>query len=77
MSGYIHIHAPPGHYLPQTKRRGCRLWVNCGHKTIYRSTAFMAAAKHLSRTGVKMARVLWVDKDGYYEPNLVMEAKRK
>lgn len=71
----LHIHAPPGKYIGQIRRVGCRTW-----RTVTRDHASaesaMSSTLDYMKYNDKRARVLFCDDSGYYEPNLVMELKR-
>lgn len=68
----VHINRPHGHYIGQTRRAGHRLWdtVTGPHRSPYHALA-AAVLKGKNR---KRARVLFIDKSGWYDPHIVMEA---
>lgn len=71
----VHIHAPKGYYLGQVRLYGHRKWETV---TGERDTAenAMAQAVMSMTEHHKRARVLFITYDGWYEPNIVMEAHR-
>ena len=70
----LHIYAPTGYYIGQVRREGCRNW-----RTVTRNNNSwrnaMAGAIRKMKEGDKRARVLWRDKEGWFGPEVIMEAK--
>ena len=71
----IHILRPRGHYIGQVRGVGCRLWQTVTKPR--RSAHNALAAAVLKGKGMKRARVLFIENSGWYEPNLIMEARLK
>jgi hypothetical protein len=71
-----HVHAPAGYYLGQIRGRGCRRWLTVTGQCST-ATGAMSRATAKMRDDDKRARVLWITRDGWYEPNLVMECVRR
>jgi hypothetical protein len=70
---YLHINRPRGSYIGQVRRVGCRNWTTI---TKRRRSAHRALAEAvLKGKGMKRARVLFIDRSGYYDPHVVMEAR--
>jgi hypothetical protein len=76
MTAEVHILWSRGRYLPQARQVGCRKWNDLAKPTRNKRRAFRIAGEALAGIGYKRARVLSVDRTGWYEPNVVMEAKR-
>jgi hypothetical protein len=71
----LHIHAPSGYYLGQVRGAGCVKW-----RTVIKTrnswrNAMAGAVKRMG-DGDRHVRVIFCTSDGWYEPNVVMEAKR-
>lgn len=73
MSDYIHIHAPPGYYIGQTRRRGAKRWTTIGGHRKTEKAAMVAAVKAMGQDD-KRARVLFCAE--WYEPHIMMELSR-
>lgn len=71
----VHIHAPPGYFLGQVRRRGAQRWQTVTGKCRSDTSAMAKAVSAMERYH-KRARVIWVTTCGYYEPNVVMECSR-
>lgn len=73
---YFHLNRATGRYLAQVRSAGCRKWTNLG-----KPVRNVAVAARRMATGValgrKRGRVLFIDDSPYYDPHLVMEAKRR
>lgn len=74
-TAYVHILRARGYYIGQVRGEGCRNYRTVtGHcRNPYRALA--AAVLKMTRSD-KRARVLFIDRSGWYEPNLAMEARR-
>lgn len=72
---YVHIHAPRGYYIGQTRRYGYRLWNTVTGRCKTAEAAMSKAVLTMSHND-KRARVLFITFDGWYEPSIVMEAAR-
>jgi hypothetical protein len=70
----IHILAPRGHYIAQVRRPYHRLWKTIGNKSKTAEDALRWVAKNMA--GMGRGRVLFIDENTYYEPNLVFEVRR-
>lgn len=70
----LHICWTRGYYIGQVRMPGCRKWHDVTGRCKTPESALSRAA--LKMRGMKRARVLFVDSSGWYEPNVVMEAKR-
>lgn len=70
----LHICRPRGYYLEQVRPAGARRWQNVTGRCKSAEAALARAALRMHQ--MKRARVLFVDSSGWYEPNIVMEAKR-
>jgi hypothetical protein len=73
MSTLVHIHAPKGHYIGQVRRYGHQKWETVTMPT-QRAELAMANAVQSMSADHHRARVLFIA--DWYEPNVVMEAKR-
>ena len=71
-----HIHAPRGHYLGQLKGFGCRKWRTVIKTRNSAKHALAGAVRKMTKND-KRARVIFCTDDGWYEPNVVMEASKK
>jgi hypothetical protein len=71
----IHIHAPKGYYIGQTRPLGGKRW-NTVTSKCHSSERAMSSAVLKMREDDKRARVLFITYDGWYEPTLVMECAR-
>lgn len=72
---HIHILAPSGHYIGQTRRYGCRRWETVtGKSKSWRKALSNAVLK--MRHEDKRARVLFISSSGYYDPILIAEASK-
>lgn len=70
----LHICWSSGYFIGQVRPEGMKSWRDVTGRC---KTAEAALALAVSRThNPKRARVLFVDSSGWYEPNIVMEAKR-
>ncbi|OUM37343.1 hypothetical protein B8W76_05950 [Pseudomonas aeruginosa] len=69
----LHINCPTGKYIAQIKGRGCRLWETVGEPFDAPKAAMCAAVNAMTERH-KRARVLFCSP--WYEPNVVMEAKK-
>ena len=72
---YVHIHAPRGYYIGQTRRYGHRLWDTVTGKCKTAEAAMVGAVKKMQSRD-KRARVLFITYDGWYEPSIAMECAR-
>lgn len=70
----LHICWSRGHYLGQIRRAGARRWQTVTGRCKSAESALSKAA--LKMHDMKRARALFVDSSGWYEPNVVMEARR-
>lgn len=70
----LHICRSRGYYVGQVREAGYRRWKNATGKCRTAEAAMSRAA--LKMHDMKRARVLFVDSSGWYEPNVVMEARR-
>lgn len=70
----LHICWSRGHYLGQIRRAGARRWQTVTGRCQSAESAMSRATAKMQH--MKRARVLFVDSSGWYEPNVVMEAKR-
>ncbi len=70
-----HIHAPKGHYIGQVKRLWGKRWRNVTLDLLDSKTAMAIAVLRMNKDDNR-ARVIFVTEDGYYAPNVVMEATR-
>lgn len=71
----IHIHAPRGDYIGQVRKYGHRRWETVTGKC-KSAPAAMRLAMFAMSGDMKRARVLFCTRDGWYEPNIVMELSR-
>lgn len=74
MISNLHICWSRGYYVGQVRYAGCRRWDEVTGRCKSAESALSKAA--LKMHDMKRARVLFVDSSGWYEPNVVMEAKR-
>lgn len=72
---HIHINRPSGYYIGQVRRYGARRWQGVTGKLKTAERALSLAASDMD--GFHRVRVLFIDTSGYYDPRVVMEAKRK
>ena len=73
----IHICAPDGRYIGQTRVRGYRRWrtVTRRHRTALK--ALCMATRRMTRVDHRL-RVLWVGTDPcYYDPRVVIDVVRR
>ena len=70
----LHICRPRGYYVGQVREAGYRRWTTATGRCKSAESALSKAA--LKMHDMKRARVLFVDSSGWYEPNVVMEARR-
>jgi len=70
----VHINRPRGHYIGQVRAYGHRYYKTVTGKCKSPEGAMARATKQMK--GYHRARVLFIDSSGWYEPNIVMEAKR-
>lgn len=75
MSFSVHMYAPKGYYLSQTRRVGARRWRAVKGRFRSAKNAMVAAVREM-RPDDKRARVLFMTYDGYHEPIQVMECVR-
>jgi len=71
---HIHINRPTGYYIGQVRRHGARRWKDVTGKLKTAERAMSLAAARMK--GYHRARALFIDTSGYYDPRVVMEAKR-
>ena len=71
----VHIHAPKGYYLGQIRKPWGRQWETVSKDLTDGRTAMAVAVLRMTKEHHK-ARVIFVTIDGYYDPHVVMEAKR-
>jgi hypothetical protein len=71
----VHIHAPKGYYIGQTRRIWGKRWNTVTGKCRSGERAMSRAVLKMTQDD-KRARVLFITYDGWYEPNLVMECAR-
>lgn len=74
MISNLHICWSRGYYVGQVREAGYRRWTTATGRCKSAESALSKAA--LKMHDMKRARVLFVDSSGWYEPNIVMEAKR-
>lgn len=72
----VHVCIPHGHYIGQVRGRGCRKWQTVTGRCTKSESALSAALRKMHWSDHR-ARALFVDDSPYYEPSVVMEAKRK
>lgn len=70
----VHILRPSGHYIGQVREIGHQRWQTITGRCKSGESAMSRAA--LKMRGKHRARVLFIDNSGWYEPHIVMEAKR-
>lgn len=70
----LHICRPCGYYLGQIRRAGARRWQTVTGRCQSAESAMSRATARMQH--MKRARVLFIDDCGYYEPHIVLEAKR-
>ena len=70
----LHICRSRGYYVGQVREAGYRRWTTATGRCKSAESALSKAA--LKMHDMKRARVLFVDSSGWYEPNVVMEARR-
>jgi hypothetical protein len=70
----LHINRPRGHYIGQVRKAGHRLWNDVTVTHVSAEYALLDVAAKME--GMKRGRVLFIDEDGYYEPNVVFEVSR-
>jgi len=75
MSILVHIHVPKGHYIGQVRLYGHRKWQTVTEEWSNAEMAMSEAVLQMKQDH-KRARVLFIDDSGWYEPTIVMEAKR-
>lgn len=73
--GNLTICRPTGCFIGQVRRTGFRKWETVTMKHASAERALACAIRRMTREH-KRARVLFLDASGYYEPNLMMEARR-
>lgn len=70
----VHILRPRGYFIGQLRGIGCRKW-----RTVTgRCRSSLGALRHAiskARRDDKRARTLFIDRSGWYEPNLGAEAR--
>ena len=71
---YVYIHAPRGYYIGQVRPYGHRLFTTVTGKCKSAETAMAGAARKMRNQ--HRARVLFVDREGWYDPVVIMECKR-
>ena len=71
----LHIHAPKGFYLGQIRRRYARKFQTVTRELTEANTALAIAVLRWDKSHSE-ARVIFCTHDGYYQPHVVMEAKR-
>lgn len=76
MSGGIHILWSRGHYIGQVRRFGYRRWETVTHKCKTKEAAIAKAAMRRVGKDWHRLRVLFIDDNPYYEPNIVFEGKQ-
>lgn len=74
--GDIHILWSRGHYLGQTRAYGYRRWSTVTSKCKTKEAAIAGAAKRALGKDWHRLRVLFIDNNPYFEPNVVFEGKR-
>ena len=74
MISNLHICWSRGYYVGQVREAGYRRWTTATGRCKSAECALSKAA--LKMHDMKRARVLFVDSSGWYEPNIVLEAKR-
>lgn len=70
---HVHIHAPAGYYLGQTRRVGAQRWTTVGKQSRTAKAAMVKAVKAM-KPNDKRARVLFCA--DWYDPLIVMELSR-
>lgn len=70
-----HIYAPRGYYIGQIRKAGGRRWTTVTGQC-RKDIAAMASAVKKMVPGYTKARVLFITRNGYFEPILVMECSR-
>jgi len=71
----IHVCVPRGYFVGQVRGIGCRKWRTVTGRCRDPRRALARAVCKMARDD-KRARVLFIDRSGWYEPNLVMRASR-
>lgn len=71
----VHVNVPSGYYIGQVRRIGCRNWRTVTKNLQCPKRAMSKAVMAMLRDD-KRCRVLFVPRLGYYEPTVVMDAKR-
>lgn len=71
----LHIFRPSGFYIGQVRQRGRQTWETVTGKCRAPENA-MAKAVMAMRPNDKRARVLFIDRSGWYSPHVVMETSR-
>lgn len=72
---YVHINQPSGHYIGQVKALWAKRWRTVTKDLKDSKTAMAIAVLRMDENDAR-ARVLFIDDGGWYEPTIVMEAKR-
>ena len=71
----LHVCVPHGYYIGQVKGYGCRRWRTVTGKCRISNNALSKAIRNMSHNNDTRARVLFVDTSGWYDPNIIAEAK--
>jgi len=72
---FLHIHKPKSFFLGQVRKYGHQTWETVTGKCMSPEGAMSKAVLAMKPTDFR-ARVLLLDHDGWYPPQVVMEAKR-
>lgn len=72
---YLHINKPSGYFIGQVRKAGARNWETVTGRC-RSSEAALAKALMAMRPSDKRARALFVDRNGWYESRVVLEAAR-
>ena len=75
VSTFIHINIPRGYYIGQVRRYGAKRWRTVTGHCKTDKGAMERAVASMQRDD-KRARVLFIDRSGWYEPTICMEASR-
>lgn len=77
MAVRIHVNKPSGYFIAQVKRFRARRWRTVDNERRHDSAVgALVAAVLAMKADDKRARVLWVTDDGWYDPDVRMEARR-
>lgn len=71
----LHINKPAGFFIGQVRKVGAKNWETVTGRCRSAESA-LAKALMAMRPNDKRARALWVDREGWYESHVAMEAAR-